>query len=95
MPGGSPSCSRHRSRGRRGKLRAVADITQQVIDALGEPAARELLDVLTRSEEDRAAVIGRLFQRDDMQIVAQALTDLEEDEFTRMQLIVALRERLD
>jgi hypothetical protein len=34
-----------------------------VVAALGEPAARELLEVLGRSDADRAAVIGRLHLR--------------------------------
>lgn len=36
------------------------DIGQRVVDALGEPAARELLQVLERPDADRAALIGRL-----------------------------------
>jgi hypothetical protein len=41
------------------------DIGQRVVAALGEPAARELLDVLERSDADRAVLIGRLRVRDD------------------------------
>jgi hypothetical protein len=41
------------------------DIRSRVIGAVGEAGARELLDVLTRSEVARAALIGRLSQRAD------------------------------
>ena len=34
------------------------DTGQRVVAALGEPAARELLEVLERSDADRAALIG-------------------------------------
>jgi hypothetical protein len=36
------------------------DVGARVVSRLGEPAARELLDVLERSDADRAALIGRL-----------------------------------
>ncbi|MDP9330002.1 MAG: hypothetical protein M3P11_05090 [Actinomycetota bacterium] len=54
--------------------------------ALGEPAARELLDVLTRSDVDRAALIGRLHQRVDARWLAEVLMELESDpdDITRM-----------
>ena len=35
------------------------DAGQRVVAALGEPAARELLEILERSDADRAALIGR------------------------------------
>jgi hypothetical protein len=44
-----------------------------VIAALGEPGARELLDVLQRSDADRAALIGRLHLRDDASWLAELL----------------------
>jgi hypothetical protein len=59
--------------------------------SLGEPAARELLDVLTRSDADRAALIGRLHRRDDARWLAELLTDLEVDETARLQLAEGLR----
>ena len=34
-------------------------VAARVVDTLGEGAARELLDVLKRSPEDRASLIGR------------------------------------
>lgn len=55
------------------------DIGQRVIAALGEPAARELLEVLERSDADRAALIGRLHVRDDAAWRAELLMDLEDD----------------
>jgi hypothetical protein len=57
-----------------------------VVDALGEPAARELLDVITRPDADRAALIGRLYARDDARWLAELLMDLqgEDGEPTRL-----------
>jgi hypothetical protein len=43
----------------------VDHLGERVVTALGEPAARELLDVLERSDTDRAALIGRLHLRKD------------------------------
>jgi hypothetical protein len=42
-----------------------AALGRRIVEILGLGAARELLDVLTRREEDRAALIVRLSQRDD------------------------------
>lgn len=47
---------------------------------LGEPAARELLDAITRSDSDRAVLIGRLFARADGEWLAELLMDLEGNE---------------
>ena len=47
------------------------DIRVRVVAALGEPAARELLNVLERSDADRAALIGRLHIRDDAMWLAE------------------------
>jgi hypothetical protein len=48
--------------------------------------------VLTRSEEDRAALIGRLSQRDDATWLAELLLDIETDpdDITRLRLIEGL-----
>lgn len=61
--------------------------------ALGEPAARELLDVLERPDADRAALIGRLNARDDARWLAELLMDPEDErgEMVRLQLAEALR----
>lgn len=67
------------------------DIARRVVAAVGEAGARELLDVLTRSDEDRAALIGRLSLRADGEWLAELLIDLEEDEPARLQLVAALR----
>lgn len=40
------------------------DPDAHVISILGPGAARELLEVLERSDADRAALIGRLYARD-------------------------------
>jgi hypothetical protein len=59
---------------------------------LGEGAARELLDVLKRSPQDRAALIGRLYGRSDARWLAEALIDVEEDpdDLVRLRLIAEL-----
>ncbi|MDP9331249.1 MAG: hypothetical protein M3P11_11500 [Actinomycetota bacterium] len=71
----------------------IDHIGARIVAALGEPAARELLDVLTRTEEDRAALIGRLSQREDAAWLAELLIDIESDthDITRLELIRALR----
>ncbi len=72
------------------------DLGSRIIGALGEPAARELLDVLTHSDDDRAAVIGRLHQRDDAAWLADLLIEIEPDpdDITRLQIIEGLRRAL-
>jgi hypothetical protein len=41
------------------------DLGSRIVSALGKPGARELLGVLTRSDADRAALIGRLHLREE------------------------------
>ena len=69
-----------------------APLGRRVVEILGLGAARELFDVLTRSEEDRAALIGRLVQRDDAAWLAELLieTDPDPDGITRLRLIDGL-----
>jgi hypothetical protein len=67
------------------------DISVRIVAAVGEAGARELLDVLTRPDADRAALIGRLHQREDAEWLAELLIDLEEDEPARLRLVAALR----
>lgn len=75
----------------------MQDVGAEVVTALGEPAARELLDVLERSDADRAALIGRLHVRDDAAWLAELLIDLEDDvgEMARLRLVDDLRRTLD
>lgn len=54
-----------------------SSIAARVIAAVGEAGARELLDVLTRPDADRAALIGRLHLRADCEWLAELLVDLE------------------
>jgi hypothetical protein len=63
-----------------------------VIATVGLAGASELLDVLTRPDADRAALIRRLYQRDDTEWLAELLIDLEEDEPARLQMVAVLRE---
>ena len=51
------------------------DFGARVVAALGKPAARELLDVLKRSDADRAALIGRRYVRDEAAWLAELLMD--------------------
>ena len=69
-----------------------ATLGDRMIEILGPAAARQLLDVLTRREEDRAALIGRLSQRDDATALAEILIEIETDpdDITRLRLIDGL-----
>jgi hypothetical protein len=72
-------------------------IGARVVAALGESAARELLEAIERSDADRAALIGRLHARDDARWLAELLMDLEDEdvgEIARLRLVDALRRRL-
>lgn len=71
------------------------DVGQRVVAALGEPGARELLDVLERSDADRAALIGRLYAEDDARWLAELLVDLEDEvgEMARLRLVQPLAEK--
>lgn len=66
---------------------------ERVVAALGPAAAGELLEVLERSDADRAALIGRLQVRDDAAWLAEPLIDLEDEvgEIDRLRLVEALR----
>lgn len=72
------------------------DIGARVVSALGEPGAREFLEALERSDEERAALIGRLYARDDARWLAELLIDLEDDvgEIARLRLVESLRRTL-
>jgi predicted GNAT family N-acyltransferase len=65
----------------------------RVVYSLGEPAAQELLETLERSEEERAALIGRLYARDEARWLAELLIEIEKDpdDLVRLNLIAALR----
>jgi hypothetical protein len=70
-------------------------IRARIVAAVGEAGAAELLDVLTRPDADRAALIGRLHQRQDAAWIVEVLIDLEEDEPARLRLVAALRTGFD
>ena len=72
------------------------DTGRRVVDTLGEPAAHELLGAITRSDADRAALIGRLYARVDAKWLAELLMDLEGDagELARVQLAAQLQQAL-
>ena len=69
------------------------DIGSRVVAALGVQGARELLGIIERPDADRAALIGRMYARDDARWLAELMLDLEDDvgEIARLQLIQALR----
>jgi hypothetical protein len=71
----------------------MIDVGARVVAALGEPGARELLEVLERSDEERASLIGRLHARDDARWLAELLIELEDDlgEIARLRLVNGLR----
>jgi hypothetical protein len=68
----------------------------QVAYTLGTPAVQELLEALERSEKDRAALMGRLYVRDEARWLAELLIEIEEDpdDLARLSLIAALRRGL-
>ena len=76
---------------------SLLDSGQRIVQLLGLPAAQAFLDVLTRSDEDRADVVRRLFAREDARWLAEVLMDIEEepDDLTRMRLIAELQEALN
>ena len=71
-------------------------VGERVVAALGEPAARELLEVLERPDADCAALIGRLYDREDAAWLAELLMDLEDEvgEMARLRLADDLRRSL-
>ena len=73
-----------------------AALGRRVVEIFGPGAARQLLDVLTRIEEDRAALIGRLSLREDTTWLAEMLIEIETDpdDITRMRLIDGLERAL-
>jgi hypothetical protein len=72
-----------------------ADLGSRIVTAVGAGAARELLEVLERSTAERAALIGRLYVREDARWLAEVLMDVEEDPVTRLELVGRLRSALD
>lgn len=70
-------------------------IRERVVAAVGVAGAVELLQALTRSEADRAALIGRPALRDDGTWLAELLTDLKVDEIACRHLIAALTAAAD
>jgi hypothetical protein len=71
-------------------------VGERVVATLGEPAARELLEVLERPDAERAAVIGRLHVREDAAWLAELLINLEDDvgEIARLRLVDEIRTTL-
>ena len=74
----------------------MEQLGERVVAALGPSAAGELLEVLERSDADRAALIGRLHIRDDAAWLAELLMDLEgeEGEIARLSLVDSLRQAI-
>ncbi len=54
-------------------------IGRRIVDVLGRGGAEELLDVLQRPSQDRAAAIGTLYAREHMLTLAEALIEVESD----------------
>lgn len=55
-----------------------AALGDRIVEILGPGAAGDMLDAITRSDEDRARLIGRLSTREDARWLAEVLIDLEE-----------------
>jgi hypothetical protein len=72
----------------------LSALGSRIVDILGEGASRELLGAISRPQEDRAALIGRLFVRNDATWLADLLTDLETDEMLRLRIAEGLRRAL-
>ena len=72
---------------------ALDELGRRIVGVLGILGARELLDVLTRSPENKSSLIGRLYSRADATWLAEVLTEIESDpdDLARIQLIEALR----
>jgi hypothetical protein len=68
----------------------------RLLDLLGVRGCMELLEVLERSEHDRASLIGRLGQRPGAGRLADLLIEIESDSdgITRLRTIDALRRAL-
>lgn len=60
-------------------------------DAIGPDGRARLLRILEASDEDRAAVIGRLHLRGDGELLEELLIELEEKEWARQTAIEELR----
>jgi hypothetical protein len=71
------------------------DISRRIIAAISEDGARVLLDLLTRPEAERAALIGRVGQHADGEWLAELLMDFEVDEGARLHLISTLQRELE
>jgi hypothetical protein len=74
----------------------MGDVGERVVAALGESGARELLEVLERSDAERAEPVGRLHARDEARWLAELLMELEDDvgEVVRLRLIDAVRREI-
>jgi hypothetical protein len=71
-----------------------ADLGSRIVNALGAVAARELLEMLELSAEERAALIGRLYVRQDARWLADLLMDLEDHDLARWRLEAEVRSAL-
>lgn len=69
-----------------------AGLGRRLLEILGEPAARELLGVLARSDDDRAELVRRLRASERGRALADLLADIEDDpdDLVRLRLIGAL-----
>jgi hypothetical protein len=65
---------------------------ERLLQALGPPGRSALLRALTASDERRAELIGRLYQRRSVPEVAELLILVEEREWARQALVELLRQ---
>lgn len=78
-----------------GELITPDDISRRMVAALSEDGSRVLLEMLTRPDAERAALIGSVAQHADGEWLADLLTDFEVDEDSRLHLVDALRRALE
>lgn len=55
----------------------LTELGQRTVGILGEGASRELLGAIARPEDGRAALIGRLYVRNDATWLAELFIELE------------------
>lgn len=71
----------------------MIDGLDRLLDKIGPGPRAALLRMLEAPEEERAALIGRLHQRAEGELLEELLIELEEKEWARQLVIQELRHR--
>jgi hypothetical protein len=69
------------------------DGLDRLLDRIGPGPRAALLRMLEAPEEERAALIGRLYRRDDGELLGELLFELEDKEWARQFVIEELHRR--